>query len=169
MEKAKLRGLYDYVWMLNPPEEPTAHIPYRLLLNLAKVAPKGLGEKFIRDKLEAYGHLEDGDAGLDGRILYALNWIEDFGEPELPKVSLSAEETKAISALIAALGQATDEEAYQSSVFDVAREEGMRPGSFFQLLYGILLGKTRGPRFGPFTATMGKETVISELKRAIDA
>jgi len=37
------------------------------------------------------------------------------------------------------------------------------------LLYGILLGKTRGPRFGPFTATMGKETVISELKRAIDS
>jgi lysyl-tRNA synthetase class 1 len=169
MEKAKLRGLYEYVWILNPPEEPTVHIPYNLLLNLAKVAPKGVEAKFIRDKLEDYGNLKDGDAGLDIRIQYALNWIEDFGEPELPQVSLSPEETKAIGSLIAALDLATDEEAYQSSVFDVAREEGMRPGSFFQLLYGILLGKTRGPRFGPFTATMGKETVIAELKRAIES
>ena len=169
MEKAKLTGLYEYVWILNPPEEPTVHIPYNLLLNLAKVAPKGVEAKFIRDKLEDYGNLKEGDAGLDIRIQYALNWIEDFGEPELPKVSLSPEETKAIGSLIAALDLATDEEAYQSSVFDVAREEGMRPGSFFQLLYGILLGKTRGPRFGPFTATMGKETVIAELKRAIES
>ncbi len=169
LEKAKLRGLYEYVWILNPPEEPTVHIPYNLLLNLAKVAPKGVESKFIRDKLEDYGNLKDGDAGLDGKIRYALNWIEDFGEPELPKISLSAEETKAINSLIAALDLATDEEAYQSSVFDVAREEGMRPGNLFQLLYGILLGKSRGPRFGPFTATMGKEPVIDELKRAIES
>lgn len=169
MEKTKLMGLYDYVWMRNIPEEPTVHIPYRLLLNLAKVAPKGIEEKFIRDKLEAYGHLKDGDTGLDGRIRYALNWIEDFGEPELPPVILSTEEKKAIDSLITALNQAADEEAYQSSVFEVAKEEGMRPGNLFQLLYGILLGKPRGPRFGPFTATMGKEAVISELKRALDA
>jgi lysyl-tRNA synthetase class 1 len=168
-EKAKLRGLYEYVWMLTPPEEPTVHIPYSLLLNLAKVAPKDVEVKFIRDKLEAYGHIKDGDAGLDERIRYALNWIEDSGEAERPQVSLSVKEKKAISSLITALDLVKDEEAYQSSVFVVAREEGIRPGSFFQLLYSILLGKQRGPRFGPFTATMGKETVIAELKKAIDS
>ena len=83
--------------------------------------------------------------------------------------SFTAEEKKAIESLITALNQATDEEAYQSSVFEVAKEQGMRPGNLFQLLYGILLGKPRGPRFGPFTATMGKETVIAELKRAIES
>jgi lysyl-tRNA synthetase class 1 len=169
MEKTKLLGLYDYVWIRKPPEEPKVHIPYNLLLNLAKVAPKGIEAKFIRDKLEAYGNLKDGDAGLDRRIQYALNWIGDFGEPELPPVSLSEEEKTAIKAVITSLNQAADEEAYQSSVFKVAKEQGMRPGNLFQLLYGILLGKPRGPRFGPFTATMGKETVISELKRALDA
>jgi lysyl-tRNA synthetase class 1 len=169
MEAAKLKGLYEYVWILNTPEEPSAHIPYNLLLNLAKVAPKGVEAKFIRDKLDDYGNLKDGDTGLDSRIQYALNWIEDYGEPELPQVSLSAEEKKAVTSMIAALDKAMDEEAYQSSVFEVAREEGMRPGSLFQLLYGILLGKQRGPRFGPFTVTMGKDTVIAELKRALEA
>jgi lysyl-tRNA synthetase class 1 len=169
MEEAKLKGLYEYVWILKPPEEPGVHTPYNLLVNLAKVAPRGVEAKFIRDKLEEYGNLMDGDAELDVRIQYALNWIEDFGEPELPQVTLNEAENKAITSLIAALDNATDEEAYQSSVFEVAREEGISPGSFFQLLYSILLGKARGPRFGPFTATIGKEAVIAELKRAIDA
>ena len=169
MEEAKLKGLYEYVWILKPPEEPGVHTPYNLLLNLAKVAPRGVEAKFIRDKLEDYGNLKDGDAGLDARIQYALNWIEDYGEPELPQVTLNEAENKAITSLIAALDNAADEEAYQSSVFEVAREEGIRPGSFFQLLYSILLGKARGPRFGPFTATIGKEAVIAELKRAINA
>jgi lysyl-tRNA synthetase class 1 len=169
MEEAKLKGLYQYVWMLMPPEMAQIHIPYNLMLNLAKVAPRGVEAKFIRDKLEDYGNLKEGDIGLDVRIEYALNWIEDYGEPELPQVTLNEAENKAIASLITALDKAMDEEAYQSSVFDVAREEGIRPGSFFQLLYSILLGKEKGPRFGPFTATIGKEAVIAELKRAIDA
>ena len=168
MEKSKLTGIYEYVWIFDPPEEPTVHVPYNLLLNLAKVAPKGIESRFIRDKLDTYGSLKDGDIGLEKKIQYALNWIEDFGEPELPKVSLNKDETKVISSLITALTQAMDEEDYQSSVFDVARDEEFPSGRLFQLLYRILLGKARGPRFGPFTSTIGKETVITELKKAIN-
>jgi lysyl-tRNA synthetase class 1 len=167
MEEAKLKGLYEYCWMLKPPEEPDAHISYNLMLNLAKVAPKGTRAEFIKEKLEAYGNLRGGDKGLGKRISYAVNWIADFGEPEIRKLALSAGEEAAIREIVVALDGASDEEGYQSVVFDVARAQGIRPGELFQLLYRMLLGQPRGPRFGPFVATMGKDMVMDELINAI--
>ncbi len=137
------------------------------MLNLAKVAPKGAQAEFIKEKLEVYGSLKEGRRGLEKRITYAINWIEDFGEPEVQKVTLSSIELAAVKELIAALNRASDEEGYQSSVFEVARRHGIRPVDIFQLLYGILLGQSRGPRFGPFVATMGRDKVTEELSRAI--
>ncbi len=34
---------------------------------------------------------------------------------------------------------------------------------FFQLLYQIFLGNSRGPRFAPFIAALDKEWVINKL------
>jgi lysyl-tRNA synthetase class 1 len=167
MEEAKLRGLYEYCWMLEPPEDPDVHVQYNLLLNLAQVAPKGSEAEFIREKLEAYGSLRNGDRGLKKRIAFAVNWIEDFGEPEIQKVTLSSLEENAIRELIIALRASSDGESYQSAVFEVARAKEIRPREFFQLLYKILLGQSRGPRFGPFVATMGRDKVTEELEKAI--
>ena len=167
MECAKLKGLYEYCWMLKPPEEPDAHIAYNLMLNLARVAPRGTQAEFIREKLGVYGNLKQGDKGLDKRIVYSVNWIEDFGEPEVQKVTLSSKDRAALRSLISSLNRASDEEGYQSSVFEVARAQDIRPRDLFQLLYRILLGQSQGPRFGPFVSTMGRDKVIAELVKAI--
>jgi lysyl-tRNA synthetase class 1 len=167
MEEAKLKGLYEYCWMLEPPEEPDAHVQYNLLLNLAQVAPRGSEAEFIREKLEAYGSLRNGDRGLEKRIAFAVNWIEDFSEPEIQKVTLSSLEEDAIRELIIALNASSDGESYQSAVFEVAKDRGIRPRDLFQLLYRILLGQSKGPRFGPFVTTMGRDKVTEELSRAI--
>ena len=167
MEEAKLKGLYEYCWMLEPPEEPDAHVQYNLLLNLAQVAPKGSEAEFIREKLEAYGSLRNGDRGLEKRIAFAVNWIEDFSEPEIQKVTLSSLEEDAIRELIIALNASSDGESYQSAAFEVAKARGIRPRDLFQLLYRILLGQSKGPRFGPFVATMGRDKVTEELSKAI--
>jgi lysyl-tRNA synthetase class 1 len=167
LEKAKFEGLFQYCWMQNPPSEPDIHIPYNMMLNLAHVAPKGMEEEFIRNKLEIYGILKGGTKGLENRIGYAINWIKDYGEIITHKVSLNKTETKAISNLIKSLKKASNEEEYQSTVFDVARDQGIPPRKFFQILYTILLGKTRGPRFGPFVAMIGQEHVIEKLEEAI--
>ena len=87
----------------NPPEKPEAHIPYNLMLNLVKVAPKERETQFIQEKLNAYGNLKEGDIGLNKRIKYALNWIEDFGEPEITHVALDKTDRAAIESLIIAL------------------------------------------------------------------
>jgi lysyl-tRNA synthetase class 1 len=166
MEREKLKGLYQYCWILKPPEEPSAHIPYNLMINLAKVSPKGLEAEFIRDKLDAYGYLREGDSGLDKRIEYAMNWVEDFGAAELQSVELTSEEASAIRKIALALGSAEDEDGYQGAVFDVAKEEGIRPGNLFRILYKILLGSPQGPRFGPYVAAVGKKSVIKELLKS---
>jgi len=165
--RAKLSGLYEYCWMLKPPKDPVAHIPYNLMVNLAKVAPKESEAEFIREKLGEYGYLERGDRGLEDRIRYALRWVEDLGEPSIEKVTLTQQETEAVKALLNALKLADDEEGYQSAVFDAARDRGLRPGGLFEALYQILLGRDRGPRFGPLVVAMGKDNVINELKKAV--
>ncbi len=166
-ERAKLTGLYEYSWMLKPPEAPEVHVPFNLMVNLARVAPKGHEAEFIREKLDTYGYLGSGDRGIDQRIRRALNWVEDFGEVETRKVDLTPEQVKALRGLIAALDEAVDEEGYQGAVFEVAKAEGIRPGNLFRVLYRILIGRDQGPRFGPYVASVGKEGVIKKLEKSI--
>jgi len=167
MEGAKLTGLYQYCWMLEPPDEPSVHVPYNLMTKLARVAPKGSEQAFIEEKLGEYGYLDTTKEGLEERIRYALNWLQDFEESPQAEVELSQEEVRVIRVLITALDEAEEEEQYQSAVFDTARAEGIKPRSLFPILYRILLGRGHGPRFGPYVALMGKESVIKELEAAI--
>ena len=167
MEEAKLKGLYEYCWMMKPPKEPEAHVPFNLMTNLARVTPRDSEEAFIKEKLEAYGYLKEGDKGIDRRLRYALNWVEDFGKLELKKVELTKDEVKVVKDLIEALESAETEEAYQSVVFDIARTHNVKPRNLFQILYTILLGRSQGPRFGPYVSAIGKDSVILELGKAL--
>jgi len=167
MEKAKLSGLYEYCWMLDPPEAPSVHVPYNLTVHLATVAPKGSEAEFIRDKLQEYGYLDRGRSGLDDRIGFALNWVEDFGEPAVEEVALKPKQADAIRSLVESLRSATGEEEYQSAVFDIARAEGLRARDLFLVVYQILLGLDHGPRFGPYVSFLGKEAVIKKFEEAL--
>jgi len=167
MERAKLTGLYEYCWMLKPPEEPSVHVPYNLMINLAKVAPTGAEKEFIREKLEIYGYLKQGDLGVDQRIRYATNWAGDYGGADVEHIQLTEKETMVLHKLIEAIKIATDEDGYQGAVFEVARSEGMKAGNLFRILYRILIGSSQGPRFGPYVAAIGKESVIESLKAAL--
>jgi len=166
-EYAKLSGLYQYCWILKPPDEPSVHIPYRLITNLAMVSPKGSEATYIIEKLREYGYLDQIDRKIEDRIHYALNWVEDFGKISIKSVSLTSEEAIAVENLIEVLRASEGEEEYQSSVFNVARKRGLQPRRLFRVLYQILLGRIQGPRFGPYVAAMGKDRVIKELERTI--
>jgi lysyl-tRNA synthetase class 1 len=168
-ERAKLRGLYEYCWMLKTPDELGIHIPYNLMINIVRMAPKGLEIDFSREKLKSYGYLMETEANLEQRISYALNWIEDFGEPKLKRKKLSEEEIRSIYHLIEQLKKVDDEDSYQSSVFEVAKKIKINPKKLFQLTYQILLGQKHGPRFGPYVSLIGKEKVIQELQKSIES
>jgi lysyl-tRNA synthetase class 1 len=166
-EHAKLSGLYKYCMLFNTPSKPSEHVPYNLLTFLAKMAPEGSETDFIMEKLRDYGYGKEGlSDDLTRRISYALNWSKDFTEIKEKTVKLNETEKSAVKQLIQALQTEADEEEIQSSVFNIARNNGIKPGKFFRTLYKILLGVPQGPRLGPYILAMEKENVIDALKRA---
>jgi lysyl-tRNA synthetase class 1 len=166
MEKAQLSGLYEYCWMLKPPKEPRVHIPYSLVLKLARLASKGSEAEFIRVKLKEYGYLDKGENGLKERINYALNWIEDFAE-ERQEIIFTKEEVEMLNAVIIQLRKAQTHEEYQSVVFNAAKAINLKPKDVFSVVYKVLIGKDQGPRLGPFITLIGKENVIYDLENSI--
>ena len=170
-EKAKLTGLYKYVWLLNPPKNPSIHVPYNLLTYLAKVAPKGKERDYMIQKLREYGYLaknQEPDSNLLKRIDYALNWVKDYAEEiKETTIELSEKEEKAVKELIKLLEKEKTAEKIQNAIFQIARKHEIKPPNFFKTLYMILLGSPKGPRLGPYIVTMGRENVIRTLKKAV--
>lgn len=167
-ELAKLKGLYEYCWMLKPPAKPTIHVPYNLLVFLAKVAPKGSENDYIAHMLRGYNYIKNAPSNeLKERIEYAFNWIRDFEEITETTTKLDSQETSATEKLIQTLQKTDDENEIQTAIFTIAKENGVKPAKFFKTLYTILLGAPQGPRLGPYIITMGKQNVIKALRRSI--
>ncbi|MFB0567226.1 MAG: lysine--tRNA ligase, partial [Candidatus Bathyarchaeia archaeon] len=168
-EFAKLTGLYKYCWWLKPPSKPSIHVPYNLLVYLARVAPKGSETNYIIQKLREYGYAKEekisGD--LRQRMEYARNWARDFVEIKETTIKLSSQETSAVQKLIEILRTEADESQIQSAIFSIAREHNIQPRRFFKTLYTILLGVPEGPRLGPYIIAMERQNVIDALNRAL--
>jgi lysyl-tRNA synthetase class 1 len=167
-ELAKLKGLYEYCWMLKPPTKPTIHVPYNVVVFLTKVAPKGSEPEYIAQKLREYGYIKDElPKELAERIDYAFNWIRDFEEITETTIKLNSQETSAIEKLIQTLQKTDDENEIQTAIFAIAKENDIKPPKFFKTLYTILLGAPQGPRLGPYIITMGKQNVTEALERTV--
>jgi lysyl-tRNA synthetase class 1 len=169
-EATKLRGLFEYCYVMKPPANPGVHVPYNLMAFLVKMAPKECVNDYVAEKLQSYGYLQKGqvlDANLKQRIAYALNWIMDFEEIKETDVTLTGEEKKAINELITELETEEEPDKIQNAIFNAAKSNGIQPGGFFKTLYKILMGAPQGPRLGPYVLAMGKQNVIAALKRVV--
>ncbi len=167
-EYYKLTGLYEYAHLLNPPTEPEVHVPFNLMVNLAKVAPPGNETKFMKAKLDDYGYLKETDRGIDERIRRTLNWIRDIDDDKQDAIVLTDVQRNVVMGIIEELRTAEDVEAYQASIFNVAKALELKARDVFPVVYRILLRKDRGPRFGPYVGLVGKESVIASLEAALN-
>jgi lysyl-tRNA synthetase class 1 len=169
-ELAKLRGLYEYCWVMQPPAKPSVHIPYNLLVFLVKMAPKKCLNEFVTEKLQSYSYLQKeqkANADLARRVEYAFNWTQDFEEIRETPVSLTNMEKNAIKNLVKVIEAEDEADKIQNAIFNTAKNKGLKPGTFFEILYAILLGAPQGPRLGPYILAMGKQNVTAALRRAI--
>jgi lysyl-tRNA synthetase, class I len=167
---AKLKGLYEYCWVMKLPAEPSVHVPYNLMAFLVKMAPKENLNVFLTEKLQSYRYLQKNqqvDAELEKRVEYALNWVKDFEEIKETPVNLTEPEKAAVKTLLTALESADDSDEIQNAIFSVAKTNGLKPGAFFRTLYLILMGAPQGPRLGPYILAMGKQNVVAALRRAL--
>jgi lysyl-tRNA synthetase class 1 len=95
------------------------------------------------------------------------NWVQDFHQIEIDPIELTETERPAILELIDSLETEQDAEAIQQTIFQTARDNSIKPRTFFQLLYRILLGQPSGPRLGPYIETLGPTRTAEILKKCI--
>jgi len=169
-EAAKLKGLYEYCWVMKPPAKPSVHVPYNLLAFLVKMAPKECLNEFLTEKLQSYRYLQKNqqvDADLEKRVKYTLNWVQDFEEIKETPVNLTEAEKTAVTSIISVLEVTDESDEIQNAIFNAAKTNGLKPSAFFRTLYLILMGAPQGPRLGPYILAMGKRNVVAALRRAL--
>jgi lysyl-tRNA synthetase class 1 len=120
---------------------------------------------------------------LDALVGYAINYYRDFVAPTKQFREPTESERKALSDLRDALsnlpGSATAEDI-QNVVYEIGRREPFldpvkkgkdgRPGvslDWFNMLYQVLLGQEKGPRFGSFVAVYGVDNAVGMIDGAL--
>jgi lysyl-tRNA synthetase, class I len=172
------------VWHMHDGNPPAIDLPvtFALLLNLVSASnahDRGVLWGFI--SRHAKGVTPETHPELDRLTDYAIRYFDDFVKPTKVYRAADAVEREALAALSAALAALpgdADGEAIQNASLNVARRieryqdhskqspEG-GPGvsvAFFQMIYQVLIGQERGPRFGSFAALYG----IPETRALID-
>jgi lysyl-tRNA synthetase class 1 len=116
-------------------------------------------------------------------VEYAIQYFRDFVLPEKKFREPTDVERKALSDLrdaLANLSPGADAAAIQDVVYEIGRREPFldhnkkakdgKPGvslDWFNMLYQVLLGQEKGPRFGSFVAVYGVENTVAMIDGAL--
>jgi lysyl-tRNA synthetase class 1 len=173
------------VWHIHAGEPPAGELPvtFGLLLNLVSASnahDKEVLWGFIRRHSPAA--TAQAHPLLDHLVGYAVRYYEDFVKPKKRFRPADEVEREALAALSDALSKAAPgagADELQTILYDVGRSvpryhdfkakgaSPQKPGvssAWFSSIYEILLGESRGPRFGSFIELYG----IDETRALID-
>ncbi|SIT55280.1 Lysine--tRNA ligase [Mesorhizobium prunaredense] len=175
------------VWHMHDGNPPVVDLPvsFALLLNLVSASN-------AQNKDVLWGFILRHTSGvtpkthpeLDRLAEYAIRYFDDFVKPAKVYRAADPVEREALTKLseaLAALPPDADGEAIQNVALNVARKieryqdhskqspEG-GPGvsvAFFQMIYQVLIGQERGPRFGSFAALYGIAETRALIQKAL--
>lgn len=176
------------VWHMHDGHPPAIDlpVPFALLLNLVSASN-------AHDRSVLWGFISRYAPGvtpqthpeLDRLAGYAIRYFDDFVKPTKRFRAPDEVERDALAGLsdaLAGLPDGADGEAIQNAALNVARRieryqdhskqspEG-GPGvsvAFFQMIYQILIGQERGPRFGSFAALYGIDNTRELIGKALE-
>ena len=161
-------------------------VTFALLLNLVSASPTrrqvaccGASSRATRRGVTPATHPE-----LDRLAGYAVRYFNDFVKPTKVFRAPDDVERVALSKLadaLAALPEGADGETIQNASLNVARaidryqdHSKQSPqggpgvsGAFFQMIYQVLIGQERGPRFGSFAALYGRDETRALIAKAL--
>ncbi|MFO1034017.1 MAG: lysine--tRNA ligase [Hyphomicrobiales bacterium] len=176
--------LMNPVWHIHgghPPAPEQGGVTFALLLNLATVAnteDKAVMWAFLKRYMPELS--PETQPRLDKLVGFAIRYFQDFVKPAKTYKRAEGGEVQALSDLATALGTLKDgatPEEIQKVVYDVGRREPytttQKDGSvgvaqtWFNLLYQVLLGEERGPRFGSFVALYGVANTQALIAKAL--
>ncbi|MFH7882452.1 MAG: lysine--tRNA ligase, partial [Candidatus Aenigmatarchaeota archaeon] len=168
-DEINTKRLFEYVFFLNPPKTPSLHIPYYKLIEIARILPEKNQLEFAIEKLKEMKLIE-GEVkenlieDLKRRLEFAKNWVND--EKKDIEIKISKKEKKAINEVVCALEKESDGEKLQTKIFEISRNNEIKPQEFFKLLYKIILKSEKGPRLGPYLVEV-KDEAIKKLKEVL--
>ncbi|TIL67398.1 lysine--tRNA ligase [Mesorhizobium sp.] len=175
------------VWHMHDGNPPVVDLPvsFALLLNLVSASN-------AQNKDVLWGFILRHTSGvtpkthpeLDRLAEYAIRYFDDFVKPAKVYRAADAVEREALTKLseaLAALPTDADGEAIQNAALNVARKieryqdhskQSPKGGpgvsvAFFQMIYQILIGQERGPRFGSFAALYGIAETRALIQKAL--
>ncbi|AGF73914.1 lysyl-tRNA synthetase, class I [Bartonella australis AUST/NH1] len=171
------------VWHIHNGRPPQINLPlsFSMLLNLVS-ASNAENEEVLWGFISRYAKGANARTypALDQLVKFAIKYFDAFVKPNKKFRAPDDSERSILAAIdvkLASLPEAIDENIIQNTLLDVARlteryqdhnKKGPEGGpgvssAFFQMLYEVLLGQERGPRFGAFIALYG----ISEMRALI--
>jgi lysyl-tRNA synthetase class 1 len=120
---------------------------------------------------------------LNAQVEYAIHYFRDFVQPTKQFRQPSDQERAALTDLRDALANLPGDvtaEAIQDVVYEIGRREPFldqkkkakdgKPGvslDWFNMLYQVLLGQEKGPRFGSFVAVYGVQDTVDMIDGAL--
>lgn len=152
-------------------ETGRSEVPFNHLALVAQTV--GENVEAAADMLRRGGY--EGAAGDSDRLAddlyYARNWARDWApesmrigllEPEESRkiaAELDAEQREYLAAIAGSLAPEMDGDELQDLLYSTAVGRGLKPKRAFAAVYKTLLGKTSGPKAGPFIAGLPPEEV----------
>jgi lysyl-tRNA synthetase class 1 len=174
------------VWHIHSGAPPKADnpVPFAMLLSLV-TASNAENAETLWGFVGRYrpGVTKETHPHLAAMVDHAINYFRDFVRPAKKFSEPSATERAALIDLRDALSQLPPDapaEAIQDVVYEVGRREPFldakkkgkdgKPGvslDWFNMLYQVLLGQERGPRFGSFAAAYGIKNTVDMIDGAL--
>jgi lysyl-tRNA synthetase, class I len=174
------------VWHIHNGAPPAADnpVPFAMLLSLV-TASNAANADTLWGFIGRYrpGVTRDTHPRLAALVDYAINYYRDFVAPKKQFREPSAGERAALTDLRDALSQLPADaspENIQDVVYEIGRREPFldekkkgkdgKPGvslDWFNMLYQVLLGQEKGPRFGSFVAAYGAQNTVDMIDGAL--
>jgi lysyl-tRNA synthetase class 1 len=169
-EAEHLRRLYEMSQIGEP--QPALPLPFS---HAAMVAQLFASREAVISSLKRSGHYSpELEEELLKRVAYAKEWVERYA-PEMKlslldkveevKEKLTPEQRQFLRSLWEWLSQ--DErsgEEIQEKIFLLAKEVNLSAAKAFGAVYLATLGTARGPRAGPFLASLDREWLLARLR-----
>ncbi|MBW8637699.1 lysine--tRNA ligase [Hoeflea sp. WL0058] len=179
--------LNNPVWHMHDGNPPAIDnpVPFAMLLNLVS-ASNAENSDVLWGYITRYapGVTAENHPQLAQLVGYAIRYFHDFVKPTKvfrPADDVEQAALRGIDEKLAGLASDADGQVIQNAILDVARaieryQDASKKGpdggvgvsgSFFQMLYQVLLGQERGPRFGSFVALYGIDETRALVQKAL--
>ena len=161
-------------WHIHAGDPPAAegHVGFGLLLNLAS-ACNAEDAAMLWGFITRYAPTATPQSApiLDRLVGHAIAYYRDFVKPAKSYRPATDEERAAIADLadaLESLPSEADAETIQNEVYEIGKRHAFANlRDWFRALYEVLLGQSRGPRFGSFVALYGIAETVALMRRVL--